>query len=332
MSEMTAPTEQTTETSENESNPFDATPPGVNPAWGKPKESQKKETKDPVPEKQEEKKAETQSEAEKKAEAALKKLKIKGREIEVDESKYHEYAQKGAAATETWQEAARMKREAEEFMTKLKADPMSVLKDPNMGVDFKKIAEDYMWEQIQEERKAEELRQMSPEQRQYMEAMKKAELYDKMQTEQQTKAEQEKAQQEESVWEQEFDQKFTKALQNSGLPKTTNAVRRMIDYAQQDLEAGVNRDPSEYAEAIYQDYMQEIGELFESLDGATILKFLGEPIAKKIREYDLSRLKKTQPENGYTFVPGKGMQKQDKPQKKLSGIDWEREVRRGFMG
>lgn len=68
-------------------------PPGVNPAFAEPAET-------PTAEQEKEN-------AHKAAAAAYKKLKIKGREIDVDETKYHEYAQKGAAATETWQEGRR---------------------------------------------------------------------------------------------------------------------------------------------------------------------------------------------------------------------------------
>ena len=93
-----------------------------------------------------------------KAVAALKKLKVKGKEIEVDDAQYHSYAQKGAAATQTWEEAAKMRKEAEGFVHLLKTDPLKILKDPNLGLDFRKIAEDYLWEQLQDE-------QMSPEQK-----------------------------------------------------------------------------------------------------------------------------------------------------------------------
>lgn len=332
MSDTTIQTEANVDSTEHgQPDGFNDVPPGINPAWAKAKDAKAK----PEPELSEKKTVEPeqkeQTEAQKKAEAALKTLKVKGREIEVDDAKYHEYAQKGAAATETWQEAARMKREAEEKLELLSKKDWKALK--NLGYDLDDIAEELIWEKIQAEQQAERMKQMSPEERQYMEAMKKAEMYDQMQKSQQQQEEEKQAQEEQSRYEQVFDQKFTKALQNSGLPKTTGAVRRMIDYVQQDLSAGIERDPSEYAEAIYQDYIQDVSELFEPLDGAAILKFLGEKTAKKIRDYDLSRLKKTQQDSGYTFVPGKGMQKADsKPQRKLSGLDWERDVRRGFTG
>jgi hypothetical protein len=336
---METATQNTSEPTQTETNEdsleaaFNATPPGINPAYAKkeakaPKEPQEK----PESENKTEDVKKPDTEAMKKAEAALKKLKVKGREIEVDETKYHEYAQKGAAATETWQEAAKMKKEIDDFKHRLKTDPRSILTDPNIGIDFKNIAEEFIWEQIQQEQMAEQMKRMSPEEKAYHEARKKAELYDQMRAEQQQKEQQAREAEEESRYEQEFDQKFTKALENSGLPRTTGAVRRMIDYVQADIEAGINRDPAEYADAVYQDYVQDVSELLDPLDGAAILKFLGEKNAKKIRDYDLSRLKKSQPESGYTFVPGKGMQKGDKPQRKLSGKDWEREVMRGFRG
>ena len=130
-------------------------PAGMNPAYAKknakPEPKAEQEPKDP------ESSDSKALQEEKKVEAALKKLKIKGREVEVDDSKYHEFAQKGAAATETWQEAAKMKRDAEAFIHELKTNPLKVLKDPNLGVDMRKIAEQFIWEQMQEE-------SLSPEQ------------------------------------------------------------------------------------------------------------------------------------------------------------------------
>jgi hypothetical protein len=279
-------------------------PPGVNPAFAEQTETN------------EDKSAE-------KAAAAYKKLKIKGREIDVDETKYHEYAQKGAASTETWQEAAKMKKDADAFMQRLKENPKAVLADKNLGIDFRKVAEEYLWEQLQDE-------QMSPQEKMQRDKERRLEILeaekakrDEYETEQQRMAEHQH-------YIQEFDQKISKALATSGLPKTSGTVRRVAEYMKLDIDAGIDRDPIEYIDAVRADYMADIQELLSSMEGDALLKMLGDESAKKMRTADLKRLKSTTPKEGHVFVPGKGMQKADAP-KKLSGKDWERDVMKSLM-
>ena len=258
-----------------------------------------------------------------KAVAALKKLKVKGKEIEVDDAQYHSYAQKGAAATQTWEEAAKMRKDAENFVHLLKTDPLKILKDPNLGLDFRKIAEDYLWEQLQDE-------QMSPEQKAQRDQQRELEKYRKAEQDRRAKEDGDRQKELHSKYAQDYDKRISAALATSGLPKTTGTVRRMVEYMSHDVKLGLSRDPSDYVDMVREDYMRDIQELFGSTDGDTMLKFLGEEGSKKIRASDLKRLKTTTPTEGHTFVPGKGMVKAQ--HKKLSGQDWERSIMREFKG
>lgn len=269
-----------------------------------------------------------QTSAEKEAAKQLRKLKVRGKEIEVDDDKYHEYASKGAAAHETWQEASAMRKQAEELIHRLKNDPMSILKDPSIGLDFRKLAEDYIWEQIQEER-------LSPEQKEKRKIEKELENYRKQEAERKKSEDDKKQEELNAAYQQEVDQKISKALSSSGLPKTTGTVRRMVEYMLHDVRRGISRDPSDYTEFVRQDYMNDIKDLFSETDGDTLLKFVGDPVLKKIKESDLKRIKTPTPSEGHTFVPGKGMVKNQDlgstRDRKLRGSDWDKEVMRGFM-
>jgi hypothetical protein len=273
--------------------------------------------------------AKTEESAEKTAEkkaaaAALKKLKVKGKEIEVDESKYHEYAQKGAAATETWQEAAKMRKEADDFMRRLKEDPRGLLTDPSIGVDFRKIAEEYIWEQIQEE-------QLSPEQKAARDRDRELEKYrTEAQKREQEQAEAQKQQQAE-YYRQEFDKRISDALSRSELPKDEYTVDRLLHYLRLDISKGFQQDIGEYVKMVEADYQNSVKSIIGKLNGDQLLAWLGEDAMKKARESDLKRLKTSTPASGHTFVPGKGMIKADAP-KKLSGQDWERSVLADFKG
>ena len=283
---------------------------GINPAV---KEAEAKEPK-PAPTDKEK--------AEKAAAAALKRLKVKGKEIEVDESKYHEYAQKGAAATETWMEAAKMKRDADDFMRRLKEDPRSVLTDPNLGVDFRKIAEDYIWEQIQDE-------QLSPEQKAQRDRDRELEKYKAAEKERMGKAQQEDEQKLKDHYRQDFDKKITEAMSKTQLPKTEYSLDRLIHYMRLDVENGFQQDIGEYVKMVEDDYAADLKAFVGNLSPEQLEKFIGAEQLKKHREHDLKRLKTSTPEAGHTFVPGKGMVKAPAP-KRLSGVDWERDVIAGW--
>jgi hypothetical protein len=217
-----------------------------------------------------------------------------------------------------------MKREAEQFIHRLKNDPRSVLTDPTLGVDFRKIAEEYVWEQIQEE-------QLSPEQKQARDMDRELKKYREQEEKAKVSEKEQKAQQLREHYSMDYDKRISQALSTSGLPKTEGTVKRMIEYMLHDVNNGFQRDASDYVEYVRQDYMRDIQELFGQTDGDTLMKFLGEDTMKKAREADLKRLKTTTPESGHTFVPGKGMVKA-KAQKKLSGLDWERSVMKDFKG
>ena len=264
--------------------------------------------------------------AEKKAAvaAAMKKLKVKGKEIEVDEANYHAFAQKGAAATETWQEAAKMKRDAEAFVHRLKTNPREVLLDPSLGLDFRKIAEEYLWEQIQDE-------QLSPEEKATRSRDRELEKYRAAEKETESKAAEAKAKELHNHYAADYDRQITTALSKSGLPKTTGTVRRMTDYMLHDVRAGISRDPSEYIDQVRQDYIHDIQELFGQTDGDTLLKLLGDETGKKLRLADLKRLKSPTPSEGHVFVPGKGMVK-EKPAKKMAGDAWQKDLVKGYLG
>lgn len=295
-------------------------PTGINPAFADGKADPKEMVKSgKLPGQQQEEKDPVEKPA-----PSYKKLKVKGKEIEVDDNKYHEYATKGAAATETWQEAAKMRREAEEFYKKLKENPFDVLKDPNIGANIHEIAEKLLWEKLQYE-------QLSPQEREYMEKDKKLRAFEEAEQKRaQEAAEREELEQRSRIV-QELDTKVSKALAASGLPRNTNTLRRVADFMKIDFQNGVERDVGEYMDLVKEDYTMEIPELLKEMDGKSIMRFLGKDIVQKIRQTDLESVKTTTPASGHVFVPGKGMQKTEKV-KKLSGADWEKEVRRSFFG
>lgn len=253
------------------------------------------------------------------------KLKVDGQEFEEeidlsDEEAIKRHLQMSKAAQKRMSEAAKARREAEQFIHTLKTNPRKVLTDPNLGVDFRKLAEEYLAEQLEAE-------MLTPEQRRLREVeakLREREEQDK------ARAEEEQAKQLEQLraqYAQDYDKTISEALQTEGLPKTPKTVKRMAELMYKNLDMGLELEPKQLVSIVREDYINEIKELFSSADGETLLKLLGDDVAKKIRKTDLARLKTKPLETKRPSAPA-----QPEPsQKRVSTEEWLAEVRRRAM-
>ena len=67
------------------------------------------------------------------------KLKVDDREEELPEDEVIRLAQLGRGAGKRFAEAAEKSKQAEQFMRMLREDPKSVLSNPNLGIDMRKL-------------------------------------------------------------------------------------------------------------------------------------------------------------------------------------------------
>ncbi len=206
-----------------------------------------------------------------------------------------------------------MRKQAENFVHLLRTDPKKILLNPNLGVDMRKIAEEIVWEQIQEQA-------LSPEQKKARDTQLELEKY--KEDEKKTKAQREEAEAKElhDKYSADYDTRMTAALTSANVPKTAATVRRMAFYMLQAVQNGYDVQPADVAERVRQDYIEEVKALFGQTDGDTLLKLLGDDVGKKIRESDLKRLKSTQGAAFSTPEPKPGKTK-EKP-KKMDGKEW----------
>ena len=248
-------------------------------------EERKKERDNSKPkEKSSEKEPETKPAAAAAAAAAetKRKIKVKGQDLEVDEAKYHEYAQKGAAATQTWQEAAKLKKEAGEHLAKVKANPIAALKE--MGINVDEIAEQHVWETIQR-------KTMTPEQ--IIAADKEREFNRLKDLETTTKGQIEAKKKEEArnYYAQEFDKKIASAISEAKLPRQPRAAQRVVDYLEAAIKQGYEPDIAEIGRNVRDDLIKETQELLADADDDTLLTLLGAKTVEKVRIALLKKLK-----------------------------------------
>lgn len=270
------------------------------------------------------------------AEKKIWKLKVDGEEFDFDASddeavKREIMKSRGAdkrfeSAAQIKKQADQIKQQAETFLSMLK-DPASlrkVLEDPRIGVDVKKFAQDYVWEQIQEEK-------MSPEEKAQRERDRKYEELLREKEERTTSEKQQEKLQKQVVYENSYEEKITRALEIGGLPKTHGTVERMADYLKKAIKHNIDLSPEELVNQVRRDYSTDIDAILEHIPEERIIELLGEKAAAKIRKADLGRLKTTQ-SNPF---PKRSVQKTQKTQapvkKRTMDSGWREEITKGFF-
>lgn len=215
-------------------------------------------------------------------------IKVDGQEEEVEfdpdnEEELRKHLQLSRAAMKKMSEAAKTKKQAEMFIEQLKSDPKKVLSNPNLGLDFRQIAEEYLYEQIQRE-------SMSPEEIEYNEKMERLKKYEEQEKTSKQQAEEARVQAMQQKYVQSYDKTITDALQSSGLPKTPATVKRMAMLLSKNLDMGLDLDPSDLVGEVKKSYFSEFKEMFSQADADFILSILGDDISNKIRKKDLEKL------------------------------------------
>ncbi len=160
---------------------------------------------------------------------------------------------KSREADKRMQLAAKLKKDLDmtnnqvnQLIEALKRDPWKVLSNPALGHDVRKLAEEYVWQMIQEQR-------MTPEQREAM--AQKMEL-------QELKAQNENAKKEQAEREMQamiaqrrayWEKTIPEAIEAAGLPKTSYTVRRFAEYIKAAARSRVPADMPAIASQIRQE-------------------------------------------------------------------------------
>lgn len=222
----------------------------------------------------------------------LLKIKVDGKEMELPETEVLELASAGRASNQRFQEAAKMKREAEQVLQFAKANPKEFFQ--KTGMNAREWAEKYLLEELQNEA-------MSPEQKKAKENEDELRKYrDKEKTDADQKH-QEEIKQKIGSERERLDKLFTTALFESGLPRTPFTVRRMAELQLINIKNKYELNPSQLAKLVKEDYVTEQKALLGSLDGDQLIEFLGPDNAKKFSKAQIAKLKARGQAQGQSF-------------------------------
>lgn len=226
------------------------------------------------------------------------KLKVDGQEFEedlpfeVDENNKEQleyikrHLQMSKSATKRMQEAAKLKQQAEHFVKMLQEDPMKILTHKNFGGEekFRKMAEEYIARQINEQ-------MLTPEQRQQRDMEDRLRKYEEQEKQSKQQQEQEQVVKLQAHYADEYSKVIEAGLKSQNIPKTPRTVKRMAELMSKNLKHGLELQPEHLAQLVKEDYINEMKEMFGASEGDILLNLLGEDVSNKIRKADLAKLK-----------------------------------------
>ena len=215
-------------------------------------------------------------------------IKVDGKEHHLTQDEAVRWAQKGMGADRKFNEAHKIKTQAEQFIHLLKTDPMAILNNQNLGLDFKKLAQDFLAKEIETE-------MMTPEQKELHETREKLKAAEQEKKQREEEQHQQRTEQLVKHFSSEYEKDITTTLETAGLPKTRGTVKRMAYYMQQGLARGVPLKAADVIDIVRKDYIQEHNELYGAADGDTLLKMFGDPIIKKLMEANLKKMRGGEP-------------------------------------
>ena len=199
---------------------------------------------------------------------------------------------KRSAADAKFREAAEATKSVQAFMKKLQSDPMSVLSDSRINIDRRALAEQWLGADLENELKTDEQREHEDTQARLQEYETREETKKR---EEQEAQESEEYQKIVSSKKEEIQGILLAAMESSPLsqhPETSAAtLREMAVFLRAAKESGTDVSPEEIANHVETRKYKEFYALTNHLQGDELVSFLGEDTVKKIRAFDLDRLR-----------------------------------------
>jgi hypothetical protein len=216
------------------------------------------------------------------------KLKINGQDVDLPEDEVKRRAQLYSGAEEKFRAAAEQRKQVQTFVEALKKNPMAVLTHPELGLNFRELAEQYLVEQIQQEQmdpKERELEQLRKWKQEQEETKRAAEM------EEMTKKERAAFEQQVQQARETYDRQIGEVLNQSGLPRNARTIKRVAELMHGALSKGYELPLEMAVDMVKESYTQDIKELVGNLGEEHFESILGDEFVGKLRKRDLARLK-----------------------------------------
>ena len=209
-------------------------------------------------------------------------LKVDGEEIAYDPKDVEQtktWVQKGMAAQKTWQEAGKIRNQVNKFVEDFKTNPRALLENPVFKIDAVKVAEEILYDKLQEENMSESEKQMRAELREL-----RAKEQGKLIEEQQRQAQENQRRNEEIL------QNIQDNLKAAGLPVNQDNVDLVATYFNEARDAGQPVEVKDVMDYVKRDFQAKQKEYVNSLGVEQLMEFLGKDTVDKIRQHNVKKV------------------------------------------
>lgn len=215
------------------------------------------------------------------------KVKVDGSEREVDEATMIRNYQLAEASNKRFQDAAKKEKQIQAQIEKLKSDPWAAMKE--FGMDPREAAEAYLAAQLEEE-------MMDPRDRELRDLKKENSQFKQTESEKKKQADQMRMQEMTAKAQESLQQEFIGAIQATGLKPSYATVRRMAALMHDAGANGVDLTADQAAQIISEELSGDVSDHLSAYDDAeSLAQLLGPERLKKLREWELSKLKNPAP-------------------------------------
>lgn len=249
------------------------------------------------------------------------KLKVDDKDIEIDsEEELIKKAQMGYSADKKWQEAAKMRKDLEDFVGLMQSDLGQAISLLELPIDIqRKFVDAFVERDLKEFEKTPEQKAQEKMQQELLTAKEKLALIEKEKEEARVSDQTRK-------YVQQFDQDISKALEASELPKSPYYVKRIADVMKYAMGKGMKGITVQKAvEVIKNENQAELKDFLGKMSVEQLENYLGKDIFEKMRQKRVDEIKKVQ---ATTPAPIQDTAKKSapKPIEKMSARDFFRKI------
>jgi len=244
------------------------------------------------------------------------KVKIDDLEEDVDYDELIKNYQKGKSSDKRFQEAARERKDVEDFLLQAQQNPALLFEV--LGIDPDEYSSNHLLRKFEEE-------MLSPEQKQHRDDKAKLAKYQDQEKNYKAAQEAQQRQQQYAQMNENLDQEISSALEESGLKATPRSILRMAEYMLSNItEENSQHLPAKQAiRRVRNDYQTDVIELLGAMDPEQLEAILPKEVLQKLRQHDLRKAQSKFPPTNVSAKPqlqtsGNGTQ----PAKRKSIDDW----------
>lgn len=211
-------------------------------------------------------------------------LQVNGKKQKLSRDEVIKRAQLADSATSRFNEASKMRQQAEKIMSAMKKDPIAALTDPSLGFSDAQVQELfekwYVKKVIEPETLTEDQRKMKAQEEEIAEykALKK-------------QIEDQKENEKVSKLIDHWQNKVIETIETHKLPKTEFVAQRLLFYIKQNLDNEWNAPMDLIVEQVKEDSRAQYKEISENASAEELISLFGEGVVKKIHKHYLNQIR-----------------------------------------